>query len=412
LFGQLSSALQPPGNGAALQQVRATLQEAVDELKQAVARRLPANASTREIGERIDLEHRLETLQAADEVARCADNALRITQMLKAIGTTLHMLELQATADKAALVEVNRQLDLLRSPGLDAIERMKGLDRQTIVYKGDLGFEVGPAESYPRSLLLADGHVRVGDSGAFITSNEVNCSVATWVAVMAHRLPELERANFSPAGIQAALHQWLIAPGYERGSRGPIAVIEHFGLGREILDFQDIRKGDLLQTWGPGGLDHSCIVTDVRRDPVTGRIVDIKTISANIPDGDKAIKQDRSLASQHRFLNREPGYNMYVGRLLASSSESLLGRGLSAPQLLEEDRKLQAHADRLERRIKAVDSLKKLESDIATGLSPQEAVRRFVELVQAAQIDPAALEAAYRRIWIEAGGEGEPPPLH
>jgi hypothetical protein len=79
---------------------------------------------------------------------------------------------------------------------------------------------------------------------------------------------------------------------------------------------------------------------------------------------------------------------------------------------LEEDRKLQAHADRLERRIKAVDSLKKLESDIATGLSPQEAVRRFVELVQAAQIDPAALEAAYRRIWIEAGGEGEPPPLH
>lgn len=45
-------------------------------------------------------------------------------------------------------------------------------------------------------------------------------------------------------------------------------------------------------------------------------------------------------------------------------------------------------------------------------LSPQEALTRLVDLLTKCGFTRADLEAAYRRIWLEAGGKGEPPPLH
>jgi hypothetical protein len=45
-------------------------------------------------------------------------------------------------------------------------------------------------------------------------------------------------------------------------------------------------------------------------------------------------------------------------------------------------------------------------------LSPGEALERLIDLIAKSGIDPAVLKADYERIWLEAGGKGEPPPLH
>jgi hypothetical protein len=45
------------------------------------------------------------------------------------------------------------------------------------------------------------------------------------------------------------------------------------------------------------------------------------------------------------------------------------------------------------------------------SLPPQEALERLVDLIGKSGIDQKALKADYERIWLEAGGEGEPPRL-
>jgi len=412
LYERLSSALHDTRTLDGLRETREKLQETINLLN--TVKEPPRNASRVEWILFKDHEKRLQSLQAANELARAAETSLRVARILPLMEAIRSPLERQVTMDQGSLSQIMNELASLRSPGLEAIVNMKGLDRPDIKYEESLGAEVGPANSYPPSLILKDDKVRIGNS-TMKTSNLINCSVATWSATMAQRLPELE-SEFGGKMISDVLRQWMISGGYPAGSKGPVAVIERLNLGCEITDHQDIREGDLLQTWhyNPNApVDkqwegHSSFVTGVKRDEISGKVIRLETISANLPNGSQAIKKDVPLKHLKQYLENKDGYHMYVARMFTNPPDMSLPKG----DLLTHDRLLQAQADSLDSRIASVAKLKSLEDELQAGLSPREAVDRLIELLERCQVDPVALEAAITRIWIEAGGEGEPPRHH
>jgi hypothetical protein len=96
------------------------------------------------------------------------------------------------------------------------------------------------------------------------------------------------------------------------------------------------------------------------------------------------------------------GFRVYAARLLVDSSDVTFNK----------DKQLQVQAAELDRHIRQMqltkDELNKLKNELGKGRSPQEAVKGLVELLELCQFDRSSLEAAIERIWVEAGGEGEP----
>jgi hypothetical protein len=288
----------------------------------------------------------------------------------------------------------------------------------TLLYKGEDG-SLGPSDLLPRSIMTpysSEGigrgqSVFVGGGLTVPTGSNLNCVTATWQAYVGPHMAELQ-ALYGPEVVHEAYVKWMeIGLDDLPTEKGCVAALKMLQLGTEIErgagPRMDLQVGDLLQTWSPTtGRGHSSIVSQVDKDK-KGNITRVLTVSANIPDGTTAIKVDQPLAQndnelQH-YLADTGGYRMYVARPSSEiprpkpAQEAMLQK-----QLADADQRVAALQVQL-------DEALALKRDLQQAPSPEDALRRLRQLIDALSINPLELEERMMQLWVEVGGEGDVP---
>jgi hypothetical protein len=272
----------------------------------------------------------------------------QVTLALEAAGPRLAPLEQQLMTDKEKLNRINADLVLLRgSRGEDAIKELRTLQKAPNLAHSLNGF--GPTDDH---FQIENGFITIGRTKYVAPTDKIACTQATFRAVVAAYWDRLGADFSTNVKLHDAFDKWLINTRDKSGAIGAVADLQ---LGYALKDFQDIRRGDLVQFYWPDPAQpeagHSGQVTRVDRD-ASGNIANIQILSATNEKGIlPAIKltdvrnlskyRENGLGHDDKF----PGYRMFAARLYEAPPTD---------QTYNYDRSLQFQADQVDRRIQPV----------------------------------------------------------
>jgi uncharacterized protein (TIGR02594 family) len=467
LFQELSGALQSPDNIGKLRDIRGKLQKVVNEQTGALAdlkKHLPNDGTVNaDVYEAIDLEKRLDGLGAANELARAAEVALgRNGVALKdaATGTFAALASDMSHVPGGLGPEFAARLNEFGKAIAEfAPEKMGVLNKGEAMQLDNVRFALSEI-SHPMPGPGIEGRSKAFEALERAAATNSALAAPAKIAAAAYNLQEAldkvlqatESLIAPPPQLPTDLASPVVAPVSPAG--GPAMAMSL------SAPWMAAAWGQLGQTNSRPYLDTTEVYVDPKYNPAAGTYEDKKLSwcgafvnwafrKPGIAKNDLPAESSNAnawltwgkhieqpvLGAVGIFLNKGKADHMglVAGRtgsgkivVLAGNQQSVRDpnfRGVTywpnpetrsmefrLPKDYEPkpaDYNLPLMIEREGVYIYAADEIKAIKN-----VSPQEAGQRLAALLNQCQLDPVKLKAAIQRIWIEAGGKGEPPPGH
>lgn len=258
---------------------------------------------------------------------RPSEDALqkRVGLALRDAGPLLAEREQQLAADTEKWNQINSDLVGLRGSRAEAaIQQLRELGKTPGLAHGPDGF--GPSDGH---FQIENGLITIGNLKYAAPTETIACTQAAFRAVAAAYWDWTGLGHGTLGSefsinekLRQAFDKWLVNTNDLSGAIGAANLL---GFGYPLKNFQDIRRGDLIQFYWPDAANpnagHLGLVTRVDRD-ASGNIASIQLLSATNEGGVRPPIKATVIRNLDKYSenglgqdNKFPGYKMYAGRL-------------------------------------------------------------------------------------------------